>query len=53
MANMVEAENNSELEGVEELGTLQMKSERVLEFNGELFACFIDWEKAFDRVDWT
>ena len=28
-------------------------SERTLEIDEELSVCFIDWQKAFDRVNWT
>jgi hypothetical protein len=28
-------------------------SERTLVIDEELCACFIDWQKAFDRVNWT
>ena len=24
-----------------------------IEINEELYACFIDWQKAFDHVNWT
>lgn len=34
------------------IGCLRMIGERMVEVNKELFLCFIDWEKAFDRVDW-
>ena len=30
-----------------------MLCERRLEFDEELFVCFVDFEKAFDRVKWT
>jgi hypothetical protein len=32
---------------------LRIISERTLDIDEELFACFIDWQKAFDRVYWT
>jgi hypothetical protein len=32
---------------------LRIKSERTLDIDEELCACFIDWQKAFDRVNWT
>jgi hypothetical protein len=32
---------------------LRIISERMLEINAELCVCFIDWQKAFDRVNWT
>jgi len=35
------------------IGTLRMISERTLEIDEELNVCFIDWQKAFDRVNWT
>ena len=28
-------------------------AERTLEIDEELCVCFIDWQKAFDRVNWT
>jgi hypothetical protein len=28
-------------------------SERTLEVDEELSVCIIDWQKAFDRVNWT
>jgi hypothetical protein len=32
---------------------LRIISERTLVIDEELCACFIDWKKAFDRVNWT
>jgi hypothetical protein len=32
---------------------LRIISERTLVIDEELLACFIDWKKAFDRVNWT
>jgi hypothetical protein len=32
---------------------LRIISERTLEIDEELSVCFIDWQKAFDRVTWT
>jgi hypothetical protein len=32
---------------------LRIISERTLDINEELCVCFIDWQKAFDRVNWT
>jgi len=32
---------------------LRIISERTLEMDEELSVCFIDWQKAFDRVNWT
>ena len=34
------------------IGMLRI-SERTLEIDEELCVCFIDWQKAFDRVNWT
>jgi hypothetical protein len=35
------------------IGMLRIISERTLEIDEELSVCFIDWQKAFDRVNWT
>jgi hypothetical protein len=35
------------------LGMLRIISERTLDIDEELCACFIDWQKAFDYVNWT
>jgi hypothetical protein len=32
---------------------LKIISERTLEIDEELSVCFIDWQKAFDQVNWT
>jgi len=32
---------------------LRIILERTLEVDEELCVCFIDWQKAFDRVNWT
>jgi hypothetical protein len=32
---------------------LRIISEQTLEIDEELSVCFIDWQKAFDRVNWT
>jgi hypothetical protein len=32
------------------IGMLRIMSERSLEIDAELCVCFIDWQKAFDRV---
>ena len=32
---------------------LRILSERTLEIDEELIFCFIDWQNAFDRVNWT
>jgi len=34
-------------------GMLRIISERTLEIDEELRVCLIDWQKAFDRVNWT
>jgi hypothetical protein len=35
------------------VGMLRIISERTLETDKELSVCFKDWQKAFDRVNWT
>jgi hypothetical protein len=35
------------------IGMLRMISERTLDINDVVCACFIDWQKAFDCVNWT
>ena len=35
------------------IGMLIMISERTLERDEKRCVCFIDWQKAFDRVNWT
>jgi len=35
------------------VGILRIISERTLEIDEKLCVCFIDWQKAFDRVNWT
>ena len=32
---------------------LRIISERTLEVYEDLCVCFVDWQKAFDRVNWT
>ena len=32
---------------------LRIISEQTLEMDEELNVCFIDWQEAFDRVNWT
>lgn len=34
------------------IGVMRMLCERTLELGEEVFVCFVDFEKAFDRVDW-
>ena len=35
------------------IGMLRIISERTLEIDVELSVCFVDSQKAFDRVNWT
>jgi len=35
------------------IGMLRIISEQTLEVDEELCVCYIDWQKAFDRVNWT
>ena len=35
------------------IGMMRIIAERNLEIDEELCICFIDWQKAFDRVNWT
>jgi hypothetical protein len=35
------------------IGMLRIISEWTLEIDVEVCVCFIDWQKAFDRVNWT
>jgi hypothetical protein len=32
---------------------MRIIAERTFEIDEELCVCFIDWQKAFDRVNWT
>ena len=32
---------------------MRMLSEKMLDHGKELFVCFVDYEKAFDRVNWV
>ena len=34
-------------------GMMRIIPERTLEIDEELCICFIDWQKAFDHVNWT
>jgi hypothetical protein len=36
-----------------QLGMLRIISEQTLDIDEELWACFIDWQKAFDCLNWT
>jgi len=35
------------------IGMMRILAERTLEIDEELCVCFIDWQKAFDRINWT
>jgi len=35
------------------IGMMRIIAERTLEIDEELCVCFIDWQKVFDRVNWT
>ena len=35
------------------VGMMRIIAERILEIGEELCVCFIEWQKAFDRVNWT
>ena len=35
------------------VGMMRIIAERNMEIDEELCVCFIDWQKAFDRVNWT
>ena len=35
------------------IGMVRIIAERTLEIDEELCICFIDWQKAFDHVNWT
>ncbi|KAG1672188.1 Nuclear receptor subfamily 2 group E member 1 [Nymphon striatum] len=37
----------------EAIGVMRTISERYLEHGKDVYVCFIDYEKAFDRVNWT
>jgi len=37
----------------DEIRIMRIIAERTLEIDEELCICFIDWQKAFDRVNWT
>ena len=34
------------------IGVVRCLAERRMEFNEDMFVCFVDYEKAFDRVNW-
>ena len=35
------------------IGMMRIIEERTLEIDEQLYVCFIDWQNAFDRVNWT
>jgi len=35
------------------IATLRTLGERSLEVGHDVYVCFVDYEKAFDRVDWV
>ena len=35
------------------IAALCLLYERKLEYNNKVYVCYIDYEKAFDRIDWT
>jgi hypothetical protein len=35
------------------IGVLRMMIERSIDFDNEVYVCFVDFEKAFDRVNWV
>ena len=35
------------------IGVMRMLSEKMLDHGKELFVCLVDYEKAFDRVNWV
>ena len=37
----------------EAIGTMKMLCERSLEYGNGVYICFVDFEKAFDRVNWV
>ena len=37
----------------EAIGVMRAICERSLEYGNEVFICFVDFEKAFDRIDWV
>ena len=40
-------------ERTDEIGMMRIIAARTLEIDEELCVCFIDWQKVFDRVNWT
>ena len=37
----------------EAIATLKVIAEKSIEFGNSLYICFVDYEKAFDRIDWV
>ena len=37
----------------EAIGVMRMLCERSIEHNNDVYICFVDFEKAFDRVNWV
>ena len=35
------------------IGVMRLLGERSIDFKKDVFVCFVDFEKAFDRVNWT
>ena len=35
------------------VGMMRIIAERTLEIDEELCICYVDWQKAFDRINWT
>jgi len=35
------------------IGVMRMLCERSLEHGNDVYVCFVDFEKAFDRVNWV
>jgi len=40
------------LESRDTLGTLRVLTERRIQNGQDVYICFVDYEKAFDRVEW-
>src|SRR5580698_431469 len=37
----------------EAIGVMRLLCERSIEHNNDVYICFVDFEKAFDRVNWV
>jgi hypothetical protein len=35
------------------IGVMRVLCERSMEFGNDVYTCFVDFEKAFDRVNWV